>query len=93
MRFPLLIAGALLCASIPVSAEECQFPMEDILDSIAAGDGQVLSYEPYDGVGGDHLLTYFGPIGLFYMRFKDQCSVEPGQRIDDAVDHTGEVAT
>ena len=42
MRFPLLIAGAFLCASLAVSAAECEFPYEDVAGEFAAAGSPVV---------------------------------------------------
>lgn len=42
MRFPLLIAGAFLCASVAVAAAECEFPYDTVIGEFAAAGAPVV---------------------------------------------------
>lgn len=48
MRFPLLIAGAFLCASFAVSAAECEFPFEGTVADFSAAGAPIVVIEPAD---------------------------------------------
>lgn len=46
MRFPLLIAGAFLCASFAVSAAECEFPFDETAAAFADAGSPVVVIDP-----------------------------------------------
>ena len=46
MRFPLLIAGAFLCASFAVSAAECDFPFDATVGELSAAGAPVAIIDP-----------------------------------------------
>lgn len=48
MRFPLLIAGAFLCASFAVSAAECEFPFDKTIGEFSAAGAPIVVIEPAD---------------------------------------------